>query len=88
MIEQGLIEEVRSLIEYKHLPALQTVGYKELFDYFDGKIELKHALELIKQSTRQYAKRQMTWFKKDKEYEWSLPTSYDSLVTPLMQKIS
>ncbi len=70
MLKQGLIEEVRSLIPYKHLTALQTVGYKELFDYFDGKIELKHAVELIKQNTRQYAKRQLTWFKKDKEFEW------------------
>ena len=88
MIEQGLVEEVRSLIPYKHLPALQTVGYKELFDYFDGKIELEHAVELIKQNTRQYAKRQLTWFKKDGEYEWFLPSDHQLLFVHLRQKIS
>jgi tRNA dimethylallyltransferase len=69
MIEQGLVEEVRSLIPYQHLNALQTVGYKELFDHFNGETSLQEAIEQIKKNTRQYAKRQMTWFRKDKEYE-------------------
>src|SRR4029078_4297474 len=61
MIETGLPEEARSLIPYQHLNALQTVGYKELFDYFNGQIDLPGAVELIKRNTKQYGKRQMTW---------------------------
>ncbi len=64
MIEEGLEDEVRSLIAFKNLPALQTVGYKELFDYFDGKCTREEAIEKIKQHTRNYAKRQVTWFKR------------------------
>jgi tRNA dimethylallyltransferase len=74
MIEEGLVEEVRSLIPFKNLNALQTVGYSELFDYFDEKVSLKDAIEKIKQNTRNYAKRQMTWFKKDKEIFWISPS--------------
>ena len=70
MVEQGLIEEVRSLLPYRHLNALNTVGYSELFDYFDGKTDLQTAIELIKQNTRRFAKRQLTWFRKDKEIKW------------------
>ena len=70
MIENGLLDEVRSLIPYKHLNALQTVGYKELFENFDGNISFEEAVEAIKKNTRHYAKRQMTWFKKDKDFEW------------------
>lgn len=70
MIEAGLLEEVRRLMPYRHLNALQTVGYAELFDHLEGKISLSDAVELIKQHTRQYAKRQMTWFRKDKEIQW------------------
>ena len=75
MIEHGLIEEVRSLLSYQHLNALQTVGYKELFDHFNGEITLAETIELIKKNTRHYAKRQMTWFRKDKEFVWSSPNS-------------
>lgn len=64
MIEEGLEDEVRSLIAHKDLPALQTVGYKEFFDYFDGKCTREEAIEKIKQHTRNYAKRQITWFKR------------------------
>lgn len=64
MIEEGLEDEVRSLIAYKNLPALQTVGYKEFFEYFDGKCTREEAIEKIKQHTRNYAKRQVTWFKR------------------------
>jgi len=70
MMEAGLVEEVRNLLPFKNLNALQTVGYSEIFDYLDGKISLGEAIELIKKHTRQYAKRQMTWFKKDKEIKW------------------
>lgn len=70
MLEQGLIEEVKGLYEYKNLQALNAVGYKEIFDFLDGKTSLQEAVELIKINTRRYAKRQMTWFCKDKEIQW------------------
>lgn len=73
MMQLGLVEEVRSLIPYQRLNALQTVGYRELFDYFNGETTLHDAVEAIKRNTRQYAKRQLTWFRKDKEYRWFLP---------------
>ncbi len=70
MIEQGLAAEVEKLIPFKNLNALQTVGYTELFNYFENKISLPRAIELVKQNTRHYAKRQLTWFKKDAEIIW------------------
>ncbi len=70
MMEQGLLAEVQQLYPNKELKNLQTVGYAELFDYLDGKCTLSGAIDKIKQHTRNYAKRQMTWFKKDKEIQW------------------
>lgn len=77
MMEHGLEEEVRSLIPYQQLNALQTVGYKELFSHFNGESTLQQVIEEIKTNTRQYAKRQMTWFKKDREFAWSKPDGRD-----------
>ena len=71
MIDTGLVDEVQSLIAYRHLPALQTVGYTEIFAYLDGIYSLDKAIEKIKTNTRQYAKRQMTWFRKDAEITWN-----------------
>jgi len=73
MIADGLIQEASTLQSYQHLNALQTVGYSELFDYFNGKISKEKAIEMIKQNTRHYAKRQMTWFKKDDSINWLEP---------------
>ena len=70
MINGGLIKEVKSLLKYRDLNPLNTVGYKELFEFFDGFISLKDAIELIKLNTRKYSKRQMTWFKKNKDILW------------------
>lgn len=70
MIEHGLIEEAKALLPYQQLNALQTVGYKELFNYFEGGTSLEKAIEDIKRNTRHYAKRQLTWFKKDPEVKW------------------
>jgi tRNA dimethylallyltransferase len=70
MVENGLIAEAKMLLEHRNSNALQTVGYQELFDYFDGKTSQENAIDLIKQHTRQYAKRQMTWFKKDSDIQW------------------
>lgn len=72
MVEQGLIEEVRSLSSHRQLNALNTVGYSELFDYFDGITDLDTAISLIKQNTRRFAKRQLTWFRKDKDMKWMI----------------
>ncbi|MBL0048299.1 MAG: tRNA (adenosine(37)-N6)-dimethylallyltransferase MiaA [Bacteroidetes bacterium] len=70
MFEQGLLEEVKGLLPYKNLKALKTVGYSELFDFLDAKISIEQALLLIQQNTRRYAKRQMTWFRRDQEINW------------------
>ena len=70
MMQQGLLDEAKSLYPKRHLNALNTVGYKELFEYFDGKCTLEEAVEQIKIHTRQYAKRQMTWLRKDNSYQW------------------
>ena len=70
MMEQGLLEEAKALYPKRELNALNTVGYKELFSYFDGQCTLAEAVEQIKIHTRQYAKRQMTWLRKDSSYQW------------------
>ncbi len=75
MMEDGLLEEVKTLTPYRSYNALQTVGYKEIFDHLDGKTSLEEAVTHIKTNTRQYAKRQMTWFKKDKEIQWMPPVN-------------
>ena len=80
MMEAGLMEEVRGLLPYRHLPALQTVGYAELFDHMDGLISLEGATEKIKIHTRQYAKRQFTWFRKDLSYAWLHPREAASMI--------
>ena len=76
MLENGLMEEVKALLPYQQINALQTVGYKELFEYFNGNISLEKAIENIKANTRHYAKRQMTWFKKDQDINWFAPSAF------------
>jgi len=70
MVEEGLEYEVRSLFPYRDLQALQTVGYKEMFDYLDGKIPIEEAIRLIQRNTRHYAKKQMTWWRRDNSIRW------------------
>ncbi len=77
MIDKGLLEEVEQLLPYKNLNALQTVGYRELFDYFEGNCSLEIAVEEIKKNTRRFAKRQLTWFKKNEQTIW-----FDYLTEP------
>ena len=79
MMESGFLDEVRSLMPYQHLNALQTVGYKELFGHLNSTMELTGAVTEIKKNTRQYAKRQLTWFKKDKDYTWFQPTQLNKI---------
>lgn len=73
MIESGLVDEVRGLSGYRHLPALQTVGYKEIFQYLDGEVSLDRAVELIQRNTRRYAKRQLAYWARDPEIRWIIP---------------
>jgi tRNA dimethylallyltransferase len=79
MIANGLIDEAKNLWSYRNLNALQTVGYSELFDFFDGKISLEEAIALIKKNTRHYAKRQMTWFRKDEHIQWVSPAQWEKI---------
>lgn len=88
MMEAGLLEEVRSLLPYHQLNALQTVGYQELFDYIDGKRSLHQAVELIKQNTRRFAKRQLTWFKKDTEIHWFEPYQIEEIIALISDKLN
>ena len=74
MMEDGLEEEARRMLPYRNLPALQTVGYRELFDYFDGKCNLDEAVRRIQADTRHYAKRQLTWWRRDSSIRW-IPAS-------------
>lgn len=73
MVEEGLVEEVRSLLPHREHNALRTVGYRELFQHFDGDLTLEEAIALIKQHTRNYAKRQMTWLRRDGTWQWVAP---------------
>lgn len=87
MIAAGLVEEVRSLIPYRQLNALQTVGYAEIFGYLDGKISLEKAIEQVKTNTRQYAKRQLTWFRKDAAIQWFAPQQVGEMIEWVESKI-
>jgi len=80
MIDQGLFEEAENLYPYKELNALQTVGYREIFDYLDGKYDKEEAIRLLKRNSRRYAKRQMTWFKKDEEFKWFSPEDKELII--------
>lgn len=88
MFEEGLLNEAKKLFPLRHLNALQTVGYSELFDYFDNIIDLKTAKEKIKQNTRNYAKRQMTWFRKDKEFVWVDVDDFDQIQSVVEAQLS
>ncbi len=70
MIDEGLVDEVRSLLPYRECQALQTVGYKEMFEHLDGKIPLEEAVRLIQRNTRHYAKKQLTWWRRDSDIRW------------------
>lgn len=73
MMDDGLLEEARKVYPHRHLNSLNTVGYKELFKYFDGEWSLDFAVEKIRRNSRVYARKQMTWFKRDTEIEWFHP---------------
>lgn len=85
MISEGLVEEVRSVYEFRKLNALNTVGYKELFEHFDGNYDLDRAIELIKRNSRRYAKRQLSWFTRDKSTHWFQPDEINKIIDLINQ---
>lgn len=87
MMEKGLLEEVISLQPYRHKNALQTVGYKELFDYLDGNSSLEFAIDEIKKNSRRYAKRQLTWYRRDESVNWFDYQSTQEIVDFVTEKI-
>lgn len=88
MMEQGLLEEAKQFYPYKELNTLNTVGYKELYAYMDGVWPLDFAVNMIKQDSRHYAKRQLTWFKRDKEITWFHPDQEDDIIAFINQNIA
>lgn len=86
MLKEGLVNEVKTLLPFENLNALQTVGYKEFFEYLKDKCTLNFAIEELKKNTRHYAKRQMTWFKKDKEINWFKTDDVEAIIEYLKTK--
>lgn len=86
MIEDGLLEEAKVVYPYKHLNSLNTVGYKEIFNYLDGEWELSFAIEKIKQNSRIYSRKQMTWFKRDEEIVWFHPEQEKEILNYIEEK--
>ncbi|WP_256014070.1 tRNA (adenosine(37)-N6)-dimethylallyltransferase MiaA [Desertivirga xinjiangensis] len=86
MIENGLIDEVKSLVPYQNLNALNTVGYTEVFQYLKGEITLTEAVESIKQNTRRFAKRQLTWFRKDSGFAWFEPCAFSEILEYIYER--
>lgn len=80
MVAEGLVDEAKALYPFKNFNALQTVGYSEFFDYFDGKMSLPQAIDKVKQHTRNYAKRQVTWFKKEDYWRHFMPNDFEGIL--------
>ena len=88
MMEEGLLEEARRVYPYRHLNSLNTVGYKELFNYFDGEWTLPFAIEKIKQNSRIYSRKQMTWFKRDTDIMWFHPDQQEEILRFISQHVT
>ena len=86
-MSSGLLDEVKQLQKWRHLHSLNTVGYKELFQYLDGQMSLEEAVEKIKQHTRNYAKRQMTWFRNQQDFLFFKPEQIDEMKSYLISTI-
>lgn len=87
MIKDGLEEEAKSNYQFRHLNSLNTVGYKELFSFFDGDISKEKAIELIKRNSRHYARKQLTWLRKDKQINWFEPNQQKELIQFIKQNL-
>jgi tRNA dimethylallyltransferase len=88
MIQKGLLEEVRQLASFREHVALKTVGYKELFSYLDGEISLNEAICQIKNNTRKYARKQLTWFRKNNLYTWFHPDHVNDMIRFIESEIN
>ena len=88
MVKQGQIEEAKALFEFRDLNSMNTVGYKELFEHFKGHISLDKAIELIKRNSRHYAKRQLSWFRRDEKIQWFHPDQEDEIIAYLDEQIN
>ena len=86
MVKDGLEAEARTMYPKRHLNALQTVGYRELFEYFDGNCSFEEAVELVKRNSRRYAKRQLTWFRRDAQTAWFNPSDLDAILEYIKSK--
>jgi tRNA dimethylallyltransferase len=86
MIVNGLFDEAERLFPMRSLNALQTVGYQEIFGFLEGRYDREEAIRLLKRNTRRYAKRQMTWFRKDKEIKWFLPTELERIISYVLNE--
>jgi tRNA dimethylallyltransferase len=87
MIELGLVDEARAVYPFRNLNSLNTVGYKELFTYFDGDCTLAEAIDLIQRNTRKYARKQLTWFRGDPEIKWFEPEQMEEIISYIEQKM-
>lgn len=87
MMNEGLLQEAKEVYPLRHLNALQTVGYRELFDFFDGSVSLEKAIDKIKQNSRHYAKRQLTWFKRDEGMQWFQPSMQNEIIQYIQTNI-
>lgn len=87
MMEAGLLQEVQQLLPYRQYNALNTVGYSELFDYLEGKSDLASAVAMIKQNTRRFAKRQLTWFRRDENTTWFEPNQTNEVIGHIQNKL-
>ena len=88
MMAEGLEAEAKTFYPLRHLNALNTVGYKELFSYFDGELTLPEAVDLIKRNSRRYAKRQLTWFRRDNSYNWFQPNQQEEIIQFVQENTS
>jgi tRNA dimethylallyltransferase len=87
MISNGLVEEVKSLCAYRNSQVLNTVGYKEIFDHLEGEFDLARAIDLIKRNTRRYAKRQLTWFRRERSAKWIPFNEIESMIATIRHEI-
>lgn len=88
MMEEGLLEEAKTVYPFKHLNSLNTVGYKEIFNYLDGEWNLEFAIEKIKQNSRIYSRKQMTWFKRNPDIQWFHPDQKEEIMNYINDKLS
>jgi tRNA dimethylallyltransferase len=88
MMEAGLLEEAKTVYLHRKLNSLNTVGYKELFAHFDGECALDEAVDLIQRNTRKYARKQLTWFRRDQEIQWFEPQQFTEIVEYMNSKLA